>query len=246
MASLGRILVVDDNQVNRLVMTRSLNQEGYAVATASDGREALDLVRRPPSFDVVLLDILMPELDGYEALRVIKDDEALKHIPVIMITAVDELDSLVRCIELGATDYLPKPFNASVLRARIGASLAAKRLRDLELEYLEQVGHVTAAAAAVEAGSFDLASLDAVAARVDALGQLARVFQQMAREVRAREERLQREVRELRIEIDEVRQTPKVAEITETEYFRRLQGQADALRRIIDGPRSPDTGRSSD
>src|SRR5215211_5051463 len=185
MASLGRILVVDDNRLNQMVLTRSLNQEGYAVATAADGREALDLLRQPPSFDVVLLDILMPELD-----------------------------SVVRCIELGATDYLPKPFNTAILRARIGASLTAKRLRDLELEYLEQVGYITAAAAAVEVETFDPASLDGVAARADALGQLARVFQRMAREVRTREERLQREVRELRIEIDEAHQARQVAEIT--------------------------------
>jgi CheY-like chemotaxis protein len=241
MASLGRILVVDDNQVNRMVLTRSLNQEGYSVATAADGREALERLRQPPSFDVVLLDIMMPEVDGYAALGQIKGDKALQHIPVIMITAVDELDSIVRCIELGATDYLPKPFNAAILRARIGASLAAKRLRDLELEYLEQVGYLTAAAAAVEAAAFDPMSLDEVAARADALGQLARVFRRMAREVRAREERLQREVRELRIEIDQAHQARKVAEITETDYFRRLRGQAADLRKILDGTPPADT-----
>jgi two-component system, cell cycle response regulator len=240
MPSLGRILVVDDNQVNRRVLTRSLNQEGYTVVTAADGREAVERLRQPSSFDVVLLDIVMPEVDGYEVLRQIKGDEALQHIPVIMITAVDELDSIVRCIELGATDYLPKPFNAAILRARIGASLTAKRLRDLELEYLEQVGYVAAAAAAVEVAAFDPASLDGVAARADALGQLARVFQRMAREVRAREERLQREVRELRIEIDETRQARKVAEITETDYFRRLRGQAADLRKILDGTQPSD------
>jgi two-component system, cell cycle response regulator len=217
-----------------------LNQEGYTVATAADGREALSRLGQQPSFDVVLLDILMPEVDGYEALRQIKGDETLKHIPVIMISAVDELDSIIRCIELGATDYLPKPFNAAILRARIGASLAAKRLRDLELEYLEQVGYITAAAAAVEVAAFDPASLDGVAARADALGQLARVFRRMAREVRAREEQLQREVRELRIEIDEARQARKVAEITETDYFRSLRGQAADLRKILDGTQPPD------
>jgi two-component system, cell cycle response regulator len=235
MTDLGRILVVDDNQLNRAVLTRSLKNEGYAVETAGDGLAALDLLRRPPSFDVVLLDILMPVLDGYETLGRIKADDALKHVPVIMITAVDELESVIRCIEMGATDYLPKPFNAPILRARIGASLAAKRLRDLELEYLEQVGHVTAAAAAVEAAAFEPASLDGVAARADALGRLARVFQRMAREVHAREERLRQEVRELRIEIDEVRQARRVAEITESEYFQRLRTEADDLRRIMDG-----------
>ena len=242
MTDLGHILVVDDNQLNRAVLTRSLQNEGYAVETAGDGLQALELLRRPQSFDVVLLDILMPELDGYETLARIKADDALKHVPVIMITAVDELESVIRCIEMGATDYLPKPFNAPILRARIGASLAAKRLRDLELEYLEQVGCVTAAAAAVETAAFEPANLDGVAAREDALGQLARVFQRMAREVRAREERLERQVRELRIEIDEARQARKVAEITESDYFQQLRGQAKDLRRIIDGPASPAGG----
>jgi DNA-binding response OmpR family regulator len=184
--------------------------------------------------DAVLLDILMPMLNGYDTLTAIKGDSALRHLPVIMITAVDELASAVRCIELGATDYLPKPFNAAVLRARIGASLAAKRLRDLELEYLEQVERVTDAAAAVEAGTFAVAGLDSIAERDDALGSLARVFRRMAAEVRVREERLQRQVRELQIVIDEERQAKKVAEITESAYFQQLRGQADELRRILE------------
>jgi DNA-binding response OmpR family regulator len=154
---------------------------------------------------------------------------------VIMISAVEEMESVIRCIEMGATDYLPKPFNPALLQARLNASLAEKRLRDLELEYLEQVGYVTDAAAAVEAAAFDPESLNGVGARDDALGQLARVFQRMAREVYAREQRLKQEVQELRIELDEARQERQVAEITETDYFQRLQAQAQDLREIIDG-----------
>jgi len=140
----GRILVVDDTLLNRRVLARALETQGYEVATAEHGRRALELLQlgEGPSFDVVLLDILMPEMDGYEALARIKADAQLRHVPVIMISAVDELDSVIRCVEMGATDYLPKPFNAALLRARIGASLAGKRMRDLELEYLEQVGRV--------------------------------------------------------------------------------------------------------
>jgi two-component system cell cycle response regulator len=178
----------------------------------------------------------MPELDGYETLSRIKTDDRLRHIPVIMISGVDELSSGVRCIERGATDYLPKPFDAAILRARLNSSLAGKRLRDLELEYLEQVGHVISAAGAVEADAFDPASLVSVAARDDALGQLARTFQRMALEVRAREDRLREEVRELRIEIDEHRQARKVAEITGTEYFKELRDRAKDLRRIVEEP----------
>jgi DNA-binding response OmpR family regulator len=135
---------------------------------------------------------------------------------------------------MGATDYLPKPFNADLLRARVSASLASKRLRDLELEYLEQVHRLTAAAAGLEAGSYELTVLDPVAERPDELGTLARVFQTMAREVRAREERLIAQVRVLRIEIDEQRQAKQVAEITESEFYQRLSAEADELRRIVE------------
>lgn len=229
--SRGQILVVDDSPLNRLLLGRALEAQDYAVTMAEDGQVALELLRaRGASFDVVLLDLLMPEMDGYQALAQIKADPALRHIPVVMISAVEELESVVRCLELGATDYLLKPFDAAILRARISGSLASKRLRDLELEYLEQVGRLTAAATAVEAGGFEPDSLDEVVARTDALGQLARIFQQMAREVRAREERLQRQVRELRIEVDEAKRAREVAEITGTEYFRNLQERAQQLR----------------
>lgn len=232
----GRVLVIDDAPLNRRLLERALVGEGYRALLAECGEDGLALLRSasPPPVDVVLLDILMPGLDGYEVLTRIKGDAALRHLPVIMITAVEELESAVRCIALGATDYLQKPFNPAVLRARIGASLAEKRLRDLELEYLVQVSRVTAAAAAVEAGTFAVTELDPIAERDDALGSLARVFRSMAHEVRAREERLQRQVRELQIVIDEERQAKKVAEITESDYFRQLRGQADALRRILE------------
>src|SRR2546428_2753044 len=124
------LLVVDDNDDNRYTLTQRRKRQGYAnVATARDGREALDVLRTRP-FDLVLLDIMMPELNGYQVLAEVKADERLRHIPVIMISAVDELDSVIRCIELGAEDYLPKPFNPTLLRARVGACLEKKRLHD--------------------------------------------------------------------------------------------------------------------
>jgi DNA-binding response OmpR family regulator len=131
---------------------------------------------------------------------------------------------------MGADDYLPKPFDPVILRARISAGLARKRLHDLEQEYLEQVGRVVAAAADVEAGRFESGQLDGVAGRGDALGQLARVFQRMAAEVRSREQRLKQQVRQLRIEIDEARAAQQVAEITQTQYFQDLQARASELR----------------
>jgi adenylate cyclase len=124
------LLVVDDNEDNRYALTRRLAREGYGnVATAVDGRQALELLSSKP-FDLVLLDIMMPNVNGYEVLAQVKADGKLRHIPVIMISAVDEIDSVVKCIELGAEDYLPKPFNPILLRARVGACLERKRLHD--------------------------------------------------------------------------------------------------------------------
>jgi CheY-like chemotaxis protein/signal transduction histidine kinase len=124
------LLVVDDIEDNRFALTRRLARQGYLnVATAVDGSQALELVRSKP-FDLVLLDIMMPNLNGYEVLAQMKTDERLRHIPVIMISAVHELDSVIRCIELGAEDYLQKPFDPTLLRARVGASLERKRLHD--------------------------------------------------------------------------------------------------------------------
>jgi two-component system, cell cycle response regulator len=223
------ILVVDDDPMNRMLLTRDLEREGHRVATAHDGVRALEALGAEP-FDIVLLDVLMPELDGYDTLAQIERDEKLRHVPVIMVSALEDIGSVVRCIEMGAADYLPKPFDPVLLRARINGCLTKKRLHDLELEYIEQVGYVVEAATAVENATFAPESLDAVAARDDALGQLARVFRRMAHEVAAREQALKQEVRQLRIEIDARRTATRVAEITETDYFQDLQRKANALR----------------
>ncbi len=137
MAETGRILVVDDNRVNRLTLGRSLEQQGHTTSAAEDGYQALEMLRLQP-FDLILLDIVMPGLDGFQVLEQIKKDKAFKDIPVIVISALDEIESAVRCIEMGAEDYLPKPFNPVLLRARLGASLEKKKLRDLEQAYLQQ------------------------------------------------------------------------------------------------------------
>jgi adenylate cyclase len=137
-ASAGRVLVVDDDRVNRLLLTRSLERDGHRVSAAENGRTALRLLHDDPP-DVVLLDIVMPELDGVSVLERIKRDPALKHVPVIMISAVDETESVVRCIEMGAEDYLPKPFDPVLLRARLNAGLAKKRLYELEREHVRGV-----------------------------------------------------------------------------------------------------------
>lgn len=134
------ILIVDDDEMNRYTLARRLRREGYQDLTeAADGITALALLRSHP-FDLVLLDVMMPGMNGYEVLRTLKSDPALRGIPVIMISALDAVDGAVRCIELGAEDYLPKPFNPTLLRARVGASVDKKRLRDQEAAHLDQIG----------------------------------------------------------------------------------------------------------
>jgi adenylate cyclase len=136
-APAGTILIADDNRVNRLLLARGLEQEGHTVIFAEDGREALDLLEKQ-SFDLLLLDVLMPELDGYEVLAKLKDDPHLREIPVVVTSALDELDSVVRCVEMGAEDYLTKPVNPVLLNARVSASLEKKRLRDQQRELISK------------------------------------------------------------------------------------------------------------
>jgi class 3 adenylate cyclase len=134
----GRVLVVDDNEANRDLLARRVRRQGHTVTIAEDGERALELMRQEP-FDLVLLDIMMPKMNGYQVLEYLNADPNLRHIPVIVISALDDINSVVECIELGAEDYLPKPFNAVLLAARISNSLEKKRLRDQERFYLEQL-----------------------------------------------------------------------------------------------------------
>ncbi len=128
----GRVMIVDDTPFNRQLLGRLLRSIGHDVIEATDGQVALDLLRDPatPPVDVILLDIMMPVLDGYATLEALKADPVLRNLPVIVISGVDELDSVVRCIELGAADYLPKSIDPAILRARIASSLGQKRLLD--------------------------------------------------------------------------------------------------------------------
>lgn len=125
----GRLLVVDDNKVNRILLSRGLEQYGHIVETAENGKQALEMLKRG-EYDLVLLDIEMPEMNGYQVLEACLQDAELRDLPIIMTSSLDELDSVVKCIELGAEDYLNKPVNYVLLRARVNASLEKKRLRD--------------------------------------------------------------------------------------------------------------------
>jgi class 3 adenylate cyclase len=135
--SLAWLLVVDDNKVNRLLLSRSVEMQGYSAATAQNGRVALEMLRAEP-FDLVLLDIEMPEMDGFAVLEQLKADPKLRDLPVIVTSSVEGLVNVVRCIGLGAEDYLGKPVNEVLLKARIGASLEKKRLRDEQKELVRR------------------------------------------------------------------------------------------------------------
>ena len=132
------ILLVDDNELNLDLLTRRVEREGHRAVRAENGSQALEHLRST-DIDLVLLDIMMPVLDGYQTLDAIKGDPALQHIPVIMITAVNEVESAAVCIERGADDYICKPFNPVLLRARVNACLERKRLRDRERSHQARV-----------------------------------------------------------------------------------------------------------
>jgi class 3 adenylate cyclase len=165
-ASRGAILVVDDNEENRDMLARRLARQGYEVLTAAGGRAALGTLAARP-LDLVLLDVMMPDLDGYAVLQRLKADPVLRDIPVLMISALDELESVVRCIQLGAEDYLSKPFDPVLLQARIGACLEKKRLHDQEVRHLRELA------------AFNQTLEQRVAeqvAQLDQLGRLKRFF----------------------------------------------------------------------
>lgn len=240
-----RILIVDDDAINRKVLERSLGQLGYVTESAADGRAALERVAaatsgEAPAIDLVLLDVQMPVMDGVATLRALAHDPAVVNLPIIVVSGVEAQDTVVRCLELGAIDYLHKPFDPRLLDVRVSTSLTAKRARAVELDHLEQVDRLVAAAKAVEAGDDTPRQLDRMASRSDELGALARTFQRMAREVATRERALRDEVASLRIEIDGTRRDRQVAEVTGSAYYRQLTADAERLKRILHHP-DPDT-----
>lgn len=147
----AHLLIVDDNEMNRDMLSRRVSREGYTFETAENGRQALEMLAQA-DFDLVLLDIMMPVMDGYQVLEQVKSDPALRHIPIIMISAIDEIENTARCIEMGADDYLPKPFNPTLLRARLSASLERKRLRDQEQRYARSLQRELEIGRSIQAG----------------------------------------------------------------------------------------------
>jgi CheY-like chemotaxis protein/drug/metabolite transporter (DMT)-like permease len=191
----GKVLVVDDHATIRMKMTLAVRNLGHDVEEAPDGATALARLAQG-GIDMVLLDIVMPGMDGFQVLRAMKADPALRDIPAIVISSLEEMDDVVKAIELGAEDFLTKSFDVVLLRARLNAGLERKRLRDKELEYLHQVDRLAAASQMVESRGFDPSrlGLDDISRRDDALGNLSRVFVGMASEVYLREQRLRKTI----------------------------------------------------
>ena len=150
----ARLLIADDNKVNRLLLSRSLELQGHKVAQAENGRVALQMLAKEP-FDLLLLDMEMPEMTGFEVLEHMVADATLRDIPVIVTSSLEGIDHVVRCIELGADDYLPKPVNPVLLKARLGASLEKKRLRDQQKQMVRRFA-TDAVAADLDASGFAL------------------------------------------------------------------------------------------
>jgi MinD-like ATPase involved in chromosome partitioning or flagellar assembly/DNA-binding response OmpR family regulator len=223
----GTILVIDDT--NPELLARQLRRHGYTVTTATYAQQALRLLKAMPC-DLILLDVIMPGMNGLELLEKLKRHESWQHIPVIMISALDETDGAVKCIELGAEDYLQKPFDPTLLKARIGACLEKKRLRDKEILYLQQVDRLTTSAAEIEAKTFDPNSLDDLNQREDEFGQLVRVFQKMAQEVRSRERSLEQQVNFLQAAIHKDGRSQIASELAATSHFRQIQKRGKGSR----------------
>lgn len=222
----AKILVADDEPDMELLIRQKFRRQiragEFHFVFAHNGVEALNLLQADPTIDLVLTDINMPEMDGLTLLgRLPALSPVLK---AVIITAYGDISNIRTAMQRGAYDFLTKPLDLQDLEITIGRVLQHVQ------QHLRYVTRLTDAAVAVENGTFDPTSLEDIARNDSALGRLARVFQHMAREVVAREKRLQQQVQELRIEIDQARQAQHVAEVTENEYFRRLQRAAQALR----------------
>lgn len=193
----SRVLVVDDSSMSRKKMAMAVKNLGHEWVEADSGEAALAILK-DQSFDLILLDILMPGIDGFGVLEALRADKCLSEIPVLVISGMEgDMESVARAIELGATDFLPKDFNAVIFRARVDACIEKKRLRDAELDYLAQVERISSAAAVMEEKAFHPKNLglESVANRNDSIGRLARVFAEMAQQVYDRERALMRSVR---------------------------------------------------
>lgn len=226
----GRILAVDDDPLNLDLLAQRLSRQGHVVCTAIDGEDALQRAKERP-FDLVLLDVMMPKLDGYGTLARLKADEQLRSIPVIMISALDELSSVVRCIEAGAEDYLPKPFNPTLLRARIAACLEKKALHDQELGLYNSLvqSQRQLDRELITAHRF-VAGLDSATRSDPQFQPLLAAFARMTSAVSRREIDLRATISDLEIQINRQALTSQVKTIVADPTFSALSERAKAMR----------------
>ncbi len=207
------LLVVDDMPGPRQSLIRLLKRLGYEIVEAQDGLEAM-AIAESRQVDIILSDIEMPLCDGFELLRRLKANANTRDIPVIVVSGLDDTDSIVRCIELGAEDHLAKPFNSLMLQARVRASLERKQMRDHEITYLGRVAKLTVAAEEVEAATYRPGSLASLAALDDPLGRLARVFDRVASAWQSRAAKLEQRVRNLKQTIRKSKERPSMETLT--------------------------------
>lgn len=226
----GRILAVDDDPYNLDVLAQRLSRQGHLVSTAADGEEALAKAAQQP-FDLVLLDVMMPRLDGYGSLAALKADAKLRDIPVIMISALDELASVVRCIEAGAEDYLPKPFNATLLQARVGACLEKKYAHDREVElYNALLQSQQQLDRELSDAHRRVAALDPSVRQDPRVAPLLDAFQRMSGAVSRRETDLRATLHDLKITINRTVVSSQVTSIVADPTFSSLSERARAMR----------------
>lgn len=226
----GRILAVDDDVLNLDLLAQRLSRQGHVVSSAMDGEEALERLRERP-FDLVLLDVMMPRLDGYGTLLRLKADDQLRSIPVIMISALDELSSVVRCIEAGAEDYLPKPFNPTLLRARIGACLEKKALHDQELElYTSPVHSQPLLDRELQVAQSCVEKLAPGLRHDPQVRPLMEAFQRMTAAVSRRQTDLRATIQDLKIQINRQAVSTQVRTIVADPTFSSLSERARAMR----------------
>jgi sigma-B regulation protein RsbU (phosphoserine phosphatase) len=226
----GRILVVDDDELNRDVLAERLSRQGHVVTTACDGEDALAHVRRS-SFDLILLDVMMPVLDGYGTLKALKNDEELRSIPVIMISALDELSSVVRCIQTGAHDYLPKPFNATLLKARIGACLREKARHDEEVRlYEDLLKSQQTLQRELDRSEIAMASIDPSLRDDPRFDSLFTAITAMTGAIQRRESDLRHTMKGLEIQINPQALKVQVGSIVSDPSFSALSERARAMR----------------
>jgi sigma-B regulation protein RsbU (phosphoserine phosphatase) len=226
----GKVLAVDDDAFNLDILAKFLHKQGHVVTTAQDGLEALDVLSKA-SFDLVLLDVMMPNLDGFETLRRIKEQEDMLSTPVIMISALDELSSVIKCIECGAEDYLPKPYNSTLLRARVGACLERKAWVDRHLELIDKL-EISQKIIDVEIKNSEV-QLDLLKDKyhgVVDVNPLVDAFSRMNASLVGQRQQIAETLHDVQIKINRTKVSAQVRTIISNPQFSALNDRAKAMR----------------